>query len=211
MGASAVRLVIAEIGADRSIRTVEEASRGILLGRDTFSSGTIRSRTIDATLAALSNFRRIIDGYGVRHLRAVATSAVREARNVDIVLDRIQGRTGITFDIINEAEESRLIFLAVKPALDARLDLQTESTLILEVGGGSTSLMLLRDGQPSRSAVYALGSVRLHQKLQLQRLPHDVQLALLKRSIANVVDEIRHDVPLHGVAHVLALGGDARF
>lgn len=211
MGASAVRLVIAEIGPDRSIRTVEEASRSILLGRDTFSSGAIKSRTLDATLAALTNFRRIIDGYGVQHLRAVATSAVREARNVDIVLDRIHGRTGITFDIINEAEESRLIFLAVRPSLEARLDLQENSTLIVEVGGGSTSLMLLRDGQPSRSAVYALGSVRLHQQLELRRLPHDVQLSLLKRFIANVVDEIRHDVPLNRVAHVLAVGGDARF
>jgi exopolyphosphatase/guanosine-5'-triphosphate,3'-diphosphate pyrophosphatase len=211
MGASAVRLVIAEIGPDRSIRTVEEASRSIFLGRDTFSSGGIKSRTIDATLAALTNFRRIIDGYGIQHMRAVATSAVREARNVDIVLDRIQGRTGITFDIINEAEESRLMFLAVKSSLEARLDLHTDSTLIVEVGGGSTSLMLLRDGQPSRSAVYALGSVRLHQQLELRRLPHDVQLSLLKRSIANVVDEIRHDVPLNRVAHVLAVGGDARF
>src|SRR5262245_11837456 len=211
MGASAVRLVIAEIGADRSIRTIEEASRGIFLGRDTFSSGAIRSRTIDATLAALANFRRIIDGYGVQQLRAVATSAVREARNVDIVLDRIHGRTGITFDIINEAEESRLMFLAVKPSLEASADLRTNSTLIVEVGGGSTSLMLLRDGQPSRSAVYALGSVRLRQQLELRRLPHDVQLSLLKRFIANVVDEIRHDVPLNRVGHLLAVGGDARF
>src|SRR5215471_5441596 len=107
MGASAIRLIIAEIGADRSIRTIEEASRGILLGRDTFSSGAIRSKTIDATLAALGNFRHLIDGYGVQETRAVATSAVREARNVDIFLDRIRGRTGIEFDIINEAEESR--------------------------------------------------------------------------------------------------------
>ena len=211
MGASAVRLVIAEIGPDRSIRIIEEASRGILLGRDTFSSGAIRSKTIDAALAALASFRKVIDEYGVQHLRAVATSAVREARNVDIVLDRIQGRTGITFDLINEAEESRLIFLAVKPAVEARFDFQTDSTLIVEVGGGSTSLMLLRDGLPSRSALYALGSVRLRQQLELRRLPHDVQLALLKRSIANVVDEIRHDVPLNRVAHVLGVGGEARF
>lgn len=211
MGASAIRLIIAEIGTDRSIRTIEEASRGILLGRDTFSSGAIRSKTIDATLTALANFRHLIDGYGVQETRAVATSAVREARNVDIFLDRIRGRTGIEFDIINEAEESRLIFLAVRPVLDARLELRTESTLILEVGGGSTSLMLLRVGQPNRSAVYALGSVRLRQQLELRRLPHDAQLSLLKRSIANVVDEIRHDVPLNRVAHVVAIGGEARF
>src|SRR5919106_2824286 len=89
MGASAIRLVIAEIGADKSIRIIEEASRGVLLGRDTFASGTIRSRTADAALSALDGFRRVIDGYHVPHIRAVATSAVREARNSDTFLDRV--------------------------------------------------------------------------------------------------------------------------
>src|SRR5262245_816691 len=195
MGASAVRLVVAEIAPDRSIRLIDEASRGVLLGRDTFSSGIIRSKTIDATLAALENFRQIIDSYGVRQVRAVATSAVREARNVDVFLDRILRQLAIPFEIINEAEESRLVFLAVRQALGRRAELRDASTLLAEVGGGSTSLMLLKEGEPSRSAVYALGAVRLRQQLGLHRLSHDVQLSLLKRSIANVIEEIRPDIP----------------
>ncbi len=50
-------------------------------------------------------------------IRAVATSAVREARNGDMFLDRIQARTGIAFEIINEAEESRLVHLSVRQRL----------------------------------------------------------------------------------------------
>ena len=98
MGASAIRLVVAEIAAGARPRIVEEATRGVRLGRDTFSSRSIKSRTVDAAIAALDGFRRIIDGYRVEHIRAVATSAVREARNADMVLDRIRGRTGITFE-----------------------------------------------------------------------------------------------------------------
>jgi exopolyphosphatase/guanosine-5'-triphosphate,3'-diphosphate pyrophosphatase len=112
MGASAVRLVIAEVAAGRSVRVVEEASRGVLLGRDTFSGGVIRPKTADATFAALEGFRHIIDTYRVQRIRAVATSAVREARNSELFLDRVRGRTGIAFDIINGAEESRLVYLA---------------------------------------------------------------------------------------------------
>src|SRR5262245_30336730 len=212
MGASAIRLVIAEIAASKSIRTIEEASRGVLLGRDTFSSsGMIRSGTIDAALAALDSFRRIIDGYGVIQVRAVATSAVREARNVDVFLDRIQRRTGIAFAIIDEAEESRLAFLAVKQALGRRAPLRTSWTLVTEVGGGSTSLTLLHQGAPNRSAVYPLGAVRLRQQLNLGRLSHEVQLALLKRTVANVIEEIRIDHPLRRVTHMVAIGGDVRF
>jgi exopolyphosphatase/guanosine-5'-triphosphate,3'-diphosphate pyrophosphatase len=211
MGASAIRLVVAEIGAGQRIRTIEEASRGVLIGRDSFSSGVIRAKTIEAVLAALDNFRRIIDGYGVKDIRAVATSAVREARNVDLFLDRIQGRTGITFEILDEAEESRLVFEAVKQALKRRAALRGAWTLLTEVGGGSTSMTLLRKGQPNRSAVYALGAVRLRQQLNLQRLTHDVQISLLKRTIANVIEEIRRDYALERVTYMVAIGGDLRF
>ena len=68
MGASAIRLVVAEIDAKRNVRVIEEASRGVLLGRDTFSGGVIRSQTVDAALEALDGFRHIMNGYGVgRH------------------------------------------------------------------------------------------------------------------------------------------------
>jgi len=211
MGASAVRLVVAEIAPNRSVRIIEEASRGILLGRDTFSSGAIRSQTIDAAIAALEQFRRVIDGYGVKHVRAVATSAVREARNTDVFLDRIQGRTGLSFEIINEAEESRLVFLAVRRTLARSPALRGAWSLLTEVGGGSTSITLLRKGLPNRSGVYALGAVRLRQQLNLRPLTHDVQLALMRRSIANVVDEIRVEIPLSRVTNLAVIGGDVRF
>src|SRR5262245_31159691 len=100
MGSSAVRLASGQIGTGRAIRTIEEASRGVLIGRDTFAGGVIRSKTIDAALAALDNFRQIIDGYRVTQVHAVATSAVREARNVDLFLDRVQRRTGIAFAVL---------------------------------------------------------------------------------------------------------------
>ena len=121
MGASAIRLVVAEIAADGVASASSRRRRAPSCWAATRSaSSAIRSRTVDAALAALEGFRRVIDGYGVQQVRAVATSAVREARNGDMFLDRIRGRTGIAFDIINEAEESRLVFLAVAALGDHR-------------------------------------------------------------------------------------------
>lgn len=210
MGASAIRLVIAEIGPGQPIRIVEEASRGVLLGRDTFSGNVIRPQTADATFAALAGFRKIMDGYDVHQVRAVATSAVREARNGELFLDRVRGRTGITFEIVNEAEESRLVYLAVRRALEGHAALRGAWTLLAEVGGGSTSLTLLRRGQPTRSGVYALGAIRLRQQLDLRRHRHEIQMALLRRSIANVISEIRVEIPLRRVTQMVAIGGDVR-
>jgi exopolyphosphatase / guanosine-5'-triphosphate,3'-diphosphate pyrophosphatase len=211
MGASAIRLVIAEVDQPGGIRIVEEASRGVLLGRDTFSYGALRSQTIDAAIAALEGFREIMDGYGVQRVRAVATSAVREARNGDMFLDRLRGRTGIAFEIINEAEESRLVFLAIRHALARHAVFKGAWTLLAEVGGGSTSLTLLRRGNPNRSGVYALGAVRIRQQLGLRRQSQELQVALLKRYVSNVVDEIRVEIPLNRITNMVAIGGDVRF
>jgi exopolyphosphatase / guanosine-5'-triphosphate,3'-diphosphate pyrophosphatase len=210
MGASAIRLVIAERLPDQPIRIVEEASRGVLLGRDTFSGGLIRPQTADAAFAALDGFREIIDGYGVQQVRAVATSAVREARNADLFLDRVRGRTDITFDIINEAEESRLVYLAARRALGDHAALDAPWALLVEVGGGSTSLTLLRRGQPSRSGMFALGAVRLRQRFDLRRLGHDLRVGLFRRVIANVIEQVRIDIPMRRVVQLVALGGDVR-
>jgi exopolyphosphatase/guanosine-5'-triphosphate,3'-diphosphate pyrophosphatase len=211
MGASAIRLIIGEVSRDRRIQVIEEASRGVLLGRDSFSSGVIRPRTADATFAALDGFRQIMDGYGVSEVRAVATSAVREARNGMLFLDRVQARSGIAFEVINEAEEARLLYLAVRHALKRHPAMKGAWTLLSEVGGGSTSLTLLRHGQPVRSGVYALGAVRLRQRLELPRYGHELQVTLLKRAIANIIDEIRGEIPLHKVTQFVAVGGDIRF
>lgn len=211
MGASAIRLAIAQLVSGERPRIMEEASKGVLLGRDTFSRGAIRSQTIDAAIAALGGFLEITKEYGVQQVHAVATSAVREARNGEMFLDRIQARTGVAFDIINEAEESRLIFLAVRDELSRETAFRGARALLAEVGGGSTSLTLLRRGEPSHSGVYALGAVRLRQQLDLARHTKDIQLALLRRYVSNVVEEIRHEIPLKRITHFIAVGGDVRF
>ena len=211
MGASAIRLVIAELRPGQPAQVLEEASRGVLLGRDSFSSGRIGPATIDQAVAALDGFRKLMKNYGVTEVRAIATSAVREARNRDTFLDRIQRRSGFEFDVINEAEESRLLFRALQAELGTHAAFKGAFTLLAEVGGGSTSLTLLRRGEPNRSAVYALGAIRLRQHLDLSRHPHDVQVALLRRFVANVIDEIRLDIPLRRISQLIAIGGDVRF
>ena len=211
MGASAIRLVIAEIAPKQAVKIVEEASRGVLLGRDTFSGGVIRSETVDAAVKATQGFREIIDRYGIHEIRAVATSAVREARNAEMFLDRIRSRSGIQFEIINEAEESRLVHLAVRQSLGNHPAFKGASTLLAEVGGGNTDLTLLRRGEPKISGVYALGAIRLRQQLNLKQHTHELQISLLKRFIANVIEEIRGEIPLRRVTNFIAIGGDVRF
>ena len=209
LGASAVRLVIAE-GEGDAMRIVEEASRGVLIGKDTFTSGRIGQPTVEAALQALEGFRSIMDTLGVVRYRAVATSALREASNRDTVLDRIRVRTGIDVEVIDGSEENRLTYLAVRESLKSLPDFATETCLVAEVGGGSADLSTLHEGEPAHSGTYAIGSIRLRQSFAaFQGTPTHFQKLIL-RHIKNVVDDIRRELPLDSVKHFIALGADAR-
>ncbi|MCX6545996.1 MAG: HD domain-containing protein [Acidobacteria bacterium] len=211
IGASAVRLVVAEVRPGQRPFLIEEASRGVLLGKDTFSSGKIGAPSMEAALKALEGFRRLMDTYGVARYRAVATSAVREASNSDTFLDRVQLRTGLLIEIIDGSEESRLTYLAVRDRLKGHPALDAPHTLLVEVGGGSADLTLLESAKPKYSGVYALGSVRMRQGLAAAQRPHDRSVRVMSRHIANIVTDICNEMPLRKAEHVIALGQDVRF
>jgi exopolyphosphatase/guanosine-5'-triphosphate,3'-diphosphate pyrophosphatase len=211
MGASAVRMVIAEVKPGEPTQVLEEASRGVLLGKDTFTHGRIGAATIEATLKALEGFRRIMDSYGVVRYRAVGTSAVREATNRETFLDRVQLRTGIDVEIIDGSEENRLTYMAVRETLRDHEALTAGDAVLVEVGGGSADISFLRKGEPIHSGTYALGSIRMRQSIASWHGSHEQRVRLLRRHIHNVVEDIRQEMPLREAKHLIALGGDMRF
>ena len=210
IGASAVRLVVAELAAGRQPFVVEEVVRGVSLGKDTFSTGRIGSGAMEAALHALEGFKRIMDEHRASRYRAVATSAVREASNADTFLDRVQVRTGLQVDVIDVSEESRLVYLAVRDCLAGHPALSASHALLVEVGGGSADITLLEGDRPKYSGVYALGSVRLRQGLRHWAGDRERRVRLLARNIGNVVRDIDRDIPMHSAEYMIALGGDVR-
>ena len=211
MGASAIRLLVAELPPGEPPRILEEASRAVLLGKDAFTGGRLGASTIEATLRALEGFRRIMDSYGVVRYRAVATSAVREAANRDTFLDRVRLRTGIDVEVIDGSEENRLTYVAVREALKDHEAFSDGDALLVEVGGGSADISFLRRGEPVYSGTYALGAIRMRQNLAAWHGSHEQRVRLFQRTVQNIVEDIRREMPLREAKHFLALGGDARF
>ena len=211
IGASAIRLVVAEARPGEAPAILEEVSKGVLLGYDTFTSNRLGGTTIEAALRALDGFRRIMDTYGVVKYRAVATSAVREALNRDTFLDRVRLRTGLDVEIIDGSEENRLTYLAVRDRMRGQPALDQGDAVLVEVGGGSADISFLRNGQPIHSGTYPLGALRMRQTLASWHGSHEQRVRLLRRHLHNVVDDIRREMPLKEATHFLALGGDVRF
>ena len=162
VGANALRMVIAEVLPDGRIES-GAASSGGPLGQDTFRRGRLGGESMRAAIAVLRDYRKSLDLYNVEKIRAVATTAVREATNGDTFLDRVFMATRLNVEVIDTSEESRLTVSAVRQAVGDSLGVNQRHTLIADVGGGSTLLTVLEDGEIDTSQSLRLGSIRLQE------------------------------------------------
>src|SRR5919109_3294484 len=166
VGTNAMRLVIGSVHPDHRIDLLENIREPVRLGKDVFARGSISEETTERAIEAFQKFKRLIDKYGVEHIKAVATSATREALNSDIFIDRIAQATGIDIATIAGEEEARLIHLAVAD----RVNLRNKRAILIDIGGGSVEVTLVSHGSILATVSFNMGTGRLLQKLGQEKV-----------------------------------------
>ncbi len=112
-GSNAMRMVVGNVNEAWEVEPIENIRLPVRLGQDVFSTGMLGEKTIQQAVDAFLHFQRVAKNFDVVQIRAIATSAMREAENGDILLDRIARTSGIEVETISGAEEARLIHMAV--------------------------------------------------------------------------------------------------
>jgi exopolyphosphatase/guanosine-5'-triphosphate,3'-diphosphate pyrophosphatase len=161
VGSNAMRMMIGEVDESWQVRTIENIRLPVRLGQDVFSRGYLEEKTIQQTEEAFLRFKQMAENFNIHHLRAVATSAAREARNSDLLVDRVFRTSGIEIEVISGEEEARLIHSAVAYALD----LMDKRTLLIDIGGGSIEVTISTGRNIVSTDSYNMGTVRLLEKL----------------------------------------------
>lgn len=185
IGATSVRMQVAEWSKDKGLRTLDELVHPVSLGTDTFTVGHVTPPSLHAVCEVVRNFNNLLGEYGVRRVRAVATSAVREASNRDIVIDRVRHASGLELEVLEGVEETRLTCQIIQPFLEQNLGCET--TLCLDLGGGSTEVLLLSGCDLVGSGSRRLGTARLFHTIAHTDVA-DAH-ALLESVIRNVVNQ----------------------
>jgi exopolyphosphatase / guanosine-5'-triphosphate,3'-diphosphate pyrophosphatase len=211
IGSSAIRMDIAEMRADGSIRLLDSLKKGVQLGREAFTQGHLSQEAIRAACETLRDFKRVMDTYQVVRYRAVATSAVRESSNSETFLDRLLMSSGLDVEVIDGPEENRLTLSAIMDALRREPELGKARSVLVEVGGGSTDVALLGGGELVQSGAFPLGSIRLRAGATAGAAKYEQQIRLLKRQISSFLANIKREVDFKDVANFIAMGGDVRF
>jgi len=168
IGSTAIRLLIAEIEPEGHWQRLDRAIRPVALGRDVFMSGVLSAESMRQAIKILTGFRELIRGWQLeqKDIRVIATSAIREAKNRDTFVDRVQIRTGFQINIVEGIEENHLTYIAVQDAISSmRPQFSRSSSMILEVGGGTTEIMLLQRGKMVAAHSLRIGTVRMEQQV----------------------------------------------
>ena len=202
LGSNTARLMIAQFTPDRVFKITDEVSRRVRLVEGIAEGGRLRSAARSRALEAVRMFKSFCDAQGIDHILPVATAAVRDAGNGASFLKEIARGTGLHFRLLSGEEEAFYSTVGVINSLGLY------DGIILDVGGGSAEIGLIRDGAFAKGASTPFGTVRTNETYfpgpevttgQTKRLDADIDQALAGIGWL----EARSTFPIAGVGGVV--------
>lgn len=169
IGSNAARLLITEVSKD-SKGVIQFNKLNLLrvplrLGFDVFETGTISKERTGMFIQTMKAYKHLLNAYGVTHLKACATSAMRDAKNSEDIIRKIRLETDIQIEIISGDYEASLVYENhIAEALD-----KNNSYLYIDVGGGSTELSFFSNGILSFKKSFNIGTIRLLKNIVQQK------------------------------------------
>ena len=177
IGSNSGRVLVAHVSSASHLDVVADARSPLRLVRDVAKRGLLSDETIERTLRILRGFVAVADMAGAEHTRAVATAAVREARNGDEFIERAQADLGVDVVIADGDQEARFGFHGAVHGLPI------EHGIVLDVGGGSLQLTHFRDRRLVQSLSLKLGALRLSDRFLKSDPPTRGEMRELKSQV----------------------------
>ena len=163
-GTNSIKVLIGAVRDDGALDVVLRESRVVRLGQGVDETRMLADDALARTFAAIDEFATIIREHGVptERLRFCATSATRDAGNAAVFADGVRQRLGVEPEVLSGDEEAALVFAGAMAAQDP---MPPEPVLVVDIGGGSTELVLgAGEGEQREAVSMDIGSVRLHER-----------------------------------------------
>ena len=161
VGTNTIRLTVAEVQDDDTYRILDEEREMVRLGENLDRTGRLSEAAIQRALTAIGKMKAIADGFKIRQLRAIATSAVREAANGRNFIREVSRQHKVRIDVISGEEEAQLAFHTAA----RHFDFQGRSTAVVDIGGGSVEVILSAGTAIDHVYSLPLGAVRVTDRM----------------------------------------------
>ncbi|MCL2707851.1 MAG: HD domain-containing protein [Defluviitaleaceae bacterium] len=202
IGSNELRLIIGqaeggapperEDDAPRSVRYIESLSYPLGLGRDTFQTGKVSFEKTDKACEIIKNFLTLAREYGIRDIKTIATTAVREAENIDYILDQIKIKTGLAANVIDDNEEKNYIYKLLSHYSGEN---EKQSAMFVYIGAGNVGVSVLHGGRVRFFQNIKVGSLRIGELFEgVQRHTHRFHV-LMEEYLASFTDSLSGEIP----------------
>lgn len=205
IGTNSIHLVVARVAAGGRFEVVTTEKAMVRLGSSGSDMKRLAPKAIDRGIQALTRFRLVAEAAGAP-VRAVATSAVREAENQDVFIRRAREEAGVEVEVISGFEEARLIHLGVLqavPVYDVR-------ALVVDIGGGSTELVVGYQGETLAAASLKLGAIRLTRRFFPRERIRSAEREACRDHVRATLAPFFREARPHGIDLVVASSGTAQ-
>lgn len=193
IGSNSIKMIVVDAAASDSFAVLAREKEFVRLGHQTLRNGHISRSAINRSIDCLKRFRSIAEARGAESIVTIATASVRESKNALQFVRDVEQRAGVKVDVLSGIEEARLIGLAASQTWAN----SEETTLNLDIGGGSTEISVFRKGVPIALFSVDLGAVGLSERFlrtdppksrELGELRHEVRAAFERpaRELRNV-------------------------
>ncbi|HEY5535164.1 MAG TPA: Ppx/GppA phosphatase family protein [Ignavibacteria bacterium] len=200
VGSNSILLYIAEKRTDGKFSLVYDSSEITRLGEGLSTTGVLSESAIERSLVVIKHFVEQMKKYNVSDYAAVGTMALRTAKNASVFIKNVREKCGIEINVISGDEEARLSYLAVKSGME----LGSGTTVIFDVGGGSTEFILGEGDNIIKKFSINLGTIRFTEKYFKS---DPVTPDELKSAEDAIKEEIKSIELIPGVLSLVGIGG----
>jgi exopolyphosphatase/guanosine-5'-triphosphate,3'-diphosphate pyrophosphatase len=201
VGTNTIRLTVAEVESDGTFRILDEEREMVRLGEHLDRTGRLSDEAIERALAAIGKMKAIADGFEVTEIRAIATSAVREAANGRAFCREVLRRHKVRIDVISGEEEAQLAF----GSATRHFNLEGRSSAVVDIGGGSVEVILAAGTVIDQVHSLPLGAVRVTERLVKSDPLREKHWKLMRKEIDRSIRAIGR--PLHRAEIMVGSGG----
>jgi exopolyphosphatase / guanosine-5'-triphosphate,3'-diphosphate pyrophosphatase len=201
VGSNSTRLLIADV-AGGSVVEVERQSRVTRLGRGVDLSGQLSAEAIESACAAIGDYMDICREAGVETLDAIATSAVRDATNGSAFVAELRERFALSARMLDGEEEARLTYVGATVECPP-----TEPTLVVDIGGGSTELIVGTGSEIAFHTSLQAGVIRHTERHIASDPPGAPELEALATDVRALIEAAIADQPAAVASAGIAVAG----
>ncbi len=204
LGSNTARLVIVKMFGDGHFIVIDQLKESVRLGKDMERDGFLKPQRIAETIKTLKMFRKLCDAYEVEKIIAVATAAVRRAKNQRSFLDEIVANTGIKLKVLSAEEEATYVYRGVINTMDI------PKGLILEIGGGSTKVIYYNRRNLLNYETLPFGAVTLTDLFSEEGLTQEEQAQKIENFVTEQLAGIEWLKTIDPETRLIGCGGSFR-